>query len=196
MTGKELIDSGILELYCFVIATEEERQTVEMLAANDDTVRNEINEIKTALNTYAGTLGPHKSKELKQQIFDRIDHSTGQPPLLDSNSSAAEWLRYINELELKQPDNLDGISIEELSVTSESVTMILWGKKGGIISDEEHEDLDEHILICKGSCEMTAEGKKVFCRSGDYLCIHSHQIHSGKVTSDEMMIAIVQRRAA
>ena len=195
MSVKELIDSGILELYCLGIASEEEKALVDSFAEKNETVKAELSEIEHALSAYASGFRP--SMEItKQKIFKRIEEQISEPELLTNDSSVQEWLIYLHHLGLKSPSDLEGIEVKELPQTAPHFTMVLWATPDSLIPDEEHADLNEHFLICEGSCEMDVDGIKTSYSQGDYFCIHPHQKHSGRVISGNPMIIIVQRRAA
>jgi quercetin dioxygenase-like cupin family protein len=195
MSVKELIESGILELYCLGIASEEERAIVDSLADRDERVRAELSEIDHALASYGSRFRP-SMEAIRQKIFARIEEPIHEPALLSADSSQHEWLSYLNQLGLKSPSDLEEIAIKELPQNGSHLTMVLWATPESIIPDEEHDDLDEHFLICEGSCEMNVDGIKTSYSRGDYFFIPPHHKHSGVVKSGNPMIIIVQRRAA
>ena len=196
MSVKEIIDSGILEMYCLGIASDDEKALIEKLIVSENELQKELGEINTALARYASDFRKEAMPSLKQRILEQIELSPQEPEQLSENSSIVEWLNYVDHLGLKPSTNIEGLDVRELPQRSTHLTMVLWGTKGAIIPDEEHEAIDEHFLICKGACEMTIDGVKTIYGEGGYLCIHPHHIHSGVVISDEPMMLIVQRRAA
>jgi len=183
-------------MYCLGIASEEETVLVNKLVAVDEQVQDELAAINNSLAAYASRFRSPGMSSVKQEIFARIGDEFGEPSLLSENSSAEEWLSYLTQLNLNPPKDLDEIMIHELPNNGDHSTMILWAGKGAAIPVEEHEDINEHFLVCSGSCEMMVNGSRSLLQQGNYFCIHPHQIHSGIVISGDPMIMIVQRRAA
>lgn len=72
MNSKEIIQSGLLELYALGQCSEQEKAIVENALVADETVRRELNEINAAIEAYATTNAVAPPTKLKAQIFDQI----------------------------------------------------------------------------------------------------------------------------
>ncbi|MEP6845836.1 MAG: hypothetical protein ABI861_07525, partial [Panacibacter sp.] len=75
MTGKDYIESGILEQYVLGTASADESAQVEMMAGSDPTVRQEIDLICETLEklAFAGAVEP--SPVIKPFLMATIDYS-------------------------------------------------------------------------------------------------------------------------
>jgi anti-sigma-K factor RskA len=78
MNKKELIESGVLELYAMGMASEEEVKMVESFIIKDPSLRNEIMAIENALEAYAKTTAVNPKAEVKTELFKKIKDTT--PP--------------------------------------------------------------------------------------------------------------------
>ncbi|MEO6167582.1 MAG: cupin domain-containing protein [Chitinophagales bacterium] len=204
MTAKDLIESGIIELYCLGIASEEEQLLVEQLSVHDELLMEEIASVNNALAAYAvavSTVLP--SQRLKEKILSSIQLSAvvesgvmNLPPLLTPQSQPDEWLKYLTDQEIVCPADQHDLLMIELPGTEDYYTYAVFGKPGDMVDEEMHTGCDEYLLICSGSCEMTIAGIKISYKAGDFLTITPGKAHSAKVTGTERMIVIGQRRAA
>ena len=88
MTSQELIDSGIIELYCLGIATAEEHAAVEAIMRNDEEVRFEVEAINKSLSLYASQLIEGKSSSIKKKILDQITEGERIAPLRHDQAPA------------------------------------------------------------------------------------------------------------
>lgn len=202
MTAKDLIESGIIELYCLGIASDEEQLLVEQLAAHDQLLREEIASVNDALAAYAvavSTASP--SQRLREKILSSIQSPSSAengminlPPLLTPQSQPKEWLDYLEEQHIAPV--AEDLTMIELPGTEDYYTYAVFGKPGDIVNEEIHNGHDEYLLICTGTCEMTIGGIKKYYKAGDFITINPAVPHSAKVTGTERMIVIGQRRAA
>ncbi|HYV91846.1 MAG TPA: cupin domain-containing protein [Chitinophagales bacterium] len=198
MNAKELIDSGIIELYVMGIAGDDECVLVETLAQEDDIVRHEIASVNDALIAYSATnVSPVLPAGLKNKILGFIESSHSKlPPRLTAESTANEWLQYLEEQQINPPENFHGIYFLELPGTEDYYTYAVWGKNGDYVDEEFHPLHHEYLFVCNGECEMTINGKKSEHRGGDFIEIAPGVPHSARVLGKELMLVIGQRRAA
>jgi quercetin dioxygenase-like cupin family protein len=198
MNAKELIDSGIIELYVMGIADDDECMLVETLAQQDDIVRDEIASVNEALIAYSATnVAPVLPSDLKNKILRSIESSQSKlPPKLTSRSTAKEWLEYLEDQQIKAPENFEGIYFLELPGNEDYYSYAVWGKNGDYVDEEFHPAHDEFLFVCSGECEMTIDGKKSEHKGGDYIEIAPGVPHSARVLGKELMLVIGQRRAA
>lgn len=203
MSVADLIESGIVELYCLGIATVEENMLVEQLAADSPELKKEITAIQEALALYAvagSKLNP--PAELKEKILSSLeDHSSttkqlNLPPVLTAASEIDSWLEYLSDHNIVIPTMDFDLIMTDLPGTAAYFTYVVFGNPGAVVPEEIHDGHDEYLLICKGECEMNMEGQKSRYKAGDFLSISPGTRHTGLVTGTETMIAIGQRRAA
>lgn len=203
MTAQDLIESGIVELYCLGIASDDEKKLVEEMAAADHALQEEIAAVNEALARYALAASSQVHKEsVKEKIFASIQsHSaTGEPehfpPLLDKSSKAGDWLNYLAEYQILPAEPASGLEMIELPGNDACYTYVVIGEPGAVVDEEVHEGHEEFLLICSGTCEMVINGERKAYHAGDLISIVPGIRHSGLVTGSEQMIVIGQRRAA
>ena len=203
MSVADLIESGIVELYCLGIASEEEKLLVEQLAADSPELNKEISSIHEALALFAvegSKLNP--PAELKEKILSSLGDQTtatkqlSLPPALTAQSKVDAWLEYLSHHNIVIPTTDFELIITDLPGTAAYFTYVVFGNPGAAVPEEIHDGHNEYLLICKGECEMTMAGQKSRYKAGDFLTIAPGTRHSGLVTGTETMIAIGQRRAA
>jgi mannose-6-phosphate isomerase-like protein (cupin superfamily) len=203
MTSKEYIDSGILEEYVMGIASHSEREDVEMMAAANADIRQEINAISDALEKYAQSQAIEPSPVIKPLLIATIDYSerikSGEPisfpPVLHQNSMIADYAAWLNRPDLDfSGSDQDNLFAKIMGYTPEMITAIVWIKQDSPweIHDKEHE----RFLIIEGSCDIIVGDKSNQLVSGDYFAIPLHEYHTIRVTSSIACKAILQRVAA
>lgn len=194
-SAKELIESGLLEVYALGMASNEEADLVKNLLQSSDEARNELKAIQHSLEIYSEAFksSPH-FHALKNQLTKQINSEA--LPVLDESSTVEEWLHLLDEKNIRLPNETSPIYFREISAISDYYTYVIWAKPGAVIPDEIHDEQDEYLLICCGSCEMVVEGEKTFHEAGSFIHVTPNVQHFGKVTGNEMLLAIGQRRKA
>ncbi len=201
MKVQDFISSGIIEIYCMGIASEEEKVLVEKFAAESKEVKDEIAAVNEALNLYAATLGKSPRDGIRNNIMqaiavaEELPHQIAFPPRMTLQTSANEWLKYMADNKLSQPAPEDEIQILDLPGDEKLVTYIAWAKKGSVV-EESHTSEDEYLLMLKGTCIITVNGVTTEYKAGDIIFIPRNTVHRAEVTSDETMILAGQRIAA
>ena len=193
MDIKQFINSGILEIYCMGIASDEERIAVESYAARHLEVQEEIDAINAALLGYAEGSGKTAAPALKKKTLEAIARQNF-PALLSAQRNIEWWLQYIESLHVDLPVGYE-IHLVDLPGDERKTNYIAWAKKGAFI-EESHSDEDEYLLMIKGSCTITVDGRTTKYFPGDLIYIPKGKIHTAVAISDEPMIVIGQRLAA
>lgn len=203
MTSRELIDSGILELYVMGIASHSEQADVEIMASAHPEIRQEIAAISAALEEYALANATQPNPVIKPMLMASIDYSerikkgepVSFPPLLHENSTPEEYAPWLSrpDMNISLRDDEDILS-KIIGYTQEVTTAIVWIKNGA--PPEIHDDEYEKFLILEGTCDITIGHKINHLVPGDYLSIPLHITHSLKVTSPIACKVILQRVAA
>ncbi len=199
---EQFIESGVLEIYVMGQATAAEMQEVERMAAQYEAVRNEIEAISVALESYAManavTPDPVVGPFLMAQI-DYMERLKGgemptQPPLIDMEASLSLFEPWLNVPEIRLHEPKEEIEIRIISYTPEVSTAFVWLKEG--TPPEIHTNELEQFLIVEGSCVIEIEHEQNHMRPGDVLIIPLHKSHTVKVTSEGYCKILLQRVAA
>ncbi|MBX7108019.1 MAG: cupin domain-containing protein [Chitinophagales bacterium] len=202
MSVADLIESGIVELYCLGIASEEENLLVEQLAVDSPELKAEISAINEVLALYAvegSKLKP--SQKMKEKIIASLQTSdtplpSSLPPVLTIQSTVDSWLAYLDSHNIEMPRTDFDLIMKELPGTADYFTYVVFANPGAVVSEEMHEGHEEYLLICKGECEMNIAGQTRQYKEGDFLHIAPGTRHTAVVTGTASMIVIGQRRAA
>ena len=203
MNSKEYINSGILETYVMGMASKSEQEEVEMMAAANQDIRQEIDAISDAMEQYAMSHAKTPSTTIKPFLMATIDYSermkSGEsmsfPPVLHENSKVEDYATWLNrpDLDFSGSDE-DNLSAKIIAHTPEMTTAIVWIKHES--PWEIHDKELESFLIVEGSCDIIVGDKSNHLVPGDYFTIPLHEYHMVKVTSDIACKAILQRVAA
>src|SRR5262245_32847403 len=99
MDIKELLSSGIIEMYCMGMTSEEESRLVEYYAGSNQVVRDEIASVNEALQLYARASGKSPAASLKKKILKAVVDGKKKkelefPPRITLETKAEEWLHY------------------------------------------------------------------------------------------------------
>lgn len=78
MKVQEYIESGILSIYVLGIATQEEREEVEKMAAQYPEIREELYSLQAAMNEYASQFELQPPQELKNRVMKSIVSPSSQ----------------------------------------------------------------------------------------------------------------------
>src|SRR5688572_28171356 len=101
MNTGELISSGLIDMYCMGLASDEEKALVEKHAATSEEVRKEIVSVTEALHLYVAASGKSPSLNLKSKILNAVKHSSATeidlPPRLTLYSKVNEWSEYLDK---------------------------------------------------------------------------------------------------
>ena len=203
MTSKQYIDSGILETYVMGMASHSEQEEVEMMAAANPDIRQEIDAISDAMENYAMAHAMTPSTTIKPFLMAIIDYSermkAGEqlsfPPFLNPDSKTEEFDTWLNRPDFDFPgSDKDNITAKIIAHTHEMTTAVVWIKQDS--PWEIHDKELESFLIIEGSCDIIVGDKSNHLVSGDYFTIPLHESHMVKVTSSTPCKAILQRVAA
>lgn len=203
MTSKEFIDSGILEMYVMGMASPFEQEEVEMKAAANPDVRQELDAISDVLEKYALANSIKPGTVVKPYLMATIDYSerikNGEPvsfpPVLHENSTIEEFASWLNRPDLDfAGSEEDNIFAKIIGYTPEMTTAIVWIKHE--TPREIHDNEHERFLIIEGTCDIFVGDTCTHLVAGDYFDIPLHEYHTVKVTSSIACKAILQRAAA
>ena len=201
MKVKDLLTSGIIEIYCLGRASEVEKALVEKYASENKEVRDEIISVSEALNQYAMAHSITPPLSIKNKILTTLLNSEKTeikysfPPVLTLSSTVSEWIKYISDNKISPPADFGPVHLLDLPGNEKQATYIAWAKKGSVV-EETHDDEDEYLLMLKGSCSVTINGKIEYYKEGDVVFVPGKSLHRAEVLSDETMILVGQRIAA
>lgn len=199
---KEFIISGILELYVLDETTAAENAEVEQMANLYEEVRQEILEIRTALEKFALENPVTPDSIIRPFLMATIDYSDrmkngeefSSPPLLNETSKPEDYAVWTSRPDMVLEEDLDDIFAKILSYTPELITAIVWIKE--MAPQEVHDDEYEKFLILEGTCDIVIEDLTYSLKPGDYLTIPLYKKHHVLVTSAVPCKVILQRVAA
>ena len=167
MTSKEYIESGILEQFVLGIASAEECKEIELLAASDMAVMQEIEAISLALETYAKAHPVDPNPVMKPFLMATIDYTERlkngepytEPPLLNENSKLTDYTSWLERSDMKTTDNA-AVFAKIIGYTAQAITAIVWLKD--YAPHEVHDDEYEKFLIVEGTCDIIVEDEGYF----------------------------------
>ncbi len=196
------IQSGILEMYVLGATTPAESELVSVMAAMHSDVRDEIDAISEALETYgqANAIEPHPS--VRPFVMAMIEYTerlkNGEtptfPPALHAGSRPGDYAPWLDRTDLQLTEPLEDAYAHIVGQTTESTTAIVWLKYGA--PPETHTTEHERIMVLEGTCDVTIGEHVHSLKRGDVLVIPLHINHFVQVTSECACKIILQREAA
>ena len=192
------IASGILEHYCLGFCSEEEQAVIEQYAAMYPAISKEIEKIRSSLEDHfkANEIMPSPSVKIKlmRAIYRQIAAGDATyPPLIDKEQGPADIAAWLSGMEIPRPDAaFKNLSVINLPSTVEVINFFAYAKIGQ--EEEVHDDLIEYLYVVRGSCIMDLNGEKVPYGKGEMISIMPKIRHLAVITSEEPMIALVQRQ--
>ncbi len=201
LSSKEYIKSGILEQYVLGSASVDECKEVEMMAAVYPDIRQEIETISEALESWALANAIDPGPAVKAFLMATIDYyerikngePVSTPPLLNENSKISDYRSWLERTDMVSPGT-DNIFAKIIGATGAVTTAIIWLRD--FSPPEEHTDEHERFLIVEGTCTITVEDELNQLGPGDYFAIPLYKNHFVKVTSSIPCKIILQRVAA
>jgi len=192
------IASGILESYCLGQLTEEQRADVEQYAAEFPEIQAELKQICDSLEFYSqqNSKAPHASVKIKLllKIYEQ-ESGAGKkyPPLIKEKTGAADFENWLKDVAVEEPAaGFDNLVTFDLPSTETVTNFMVWAKHGH--EEEMHTEYNEFIVILKGHCDMFFNGVKKHYDTGEIIVIPPGIPHHAVITSDEPMVAVVQRQ--
>jgi len=200
-TGREYIDSGILEQYVLGLTSAGQSVEVEQRAAADPAIRKEINAIGEAMEAYAMEHAITPDPIIKPFLLATIDYTerlkSGEPatvpPALNKNSAVEDYAVWLDRADMVTPGT-ENIHAKIIGYTPEAITAIIWIKD--FAPQEVHDHEIEKFLIVEGTCDIIVGDTVHQLAAGDYFPIPLHKNHRVKVTSSFPCKIILQRMAA
>lgn len=196
MNLKSYIESGIIERYVLNDLPVNEKRGVERMLHTYPELREELNAIELALQSYATSQKITPPHYLQEQVIKSLLNFEKEKamdiedlPLINRFSDFKNWLPMVERLgELPLAD--DGRCIKILRC-DEQVTQILIVSTTDI-EEETHENEYESFLILSGACKCTIGNNVRLMEAGDYMEIPLHALHDVALVS-ESVVAILQR---
>lgn len=199
---KEILESGILELYVLGLTSEEENSTILKMAKLHPELNLEIDTITETLVTYARENVAAPKKDIKALLMGTIDYTerltNGEapsfPPELSEHSSSADYAKWLDREDLDISDSTDDIALKIIGSEAGKMTAIVMLKTETPYEIHEHEI--EKFLILEGTCDIITDTKIYSLVPGDYFAVPLDLGHVVKVTSEIPCKIILQRVAA
>lgn len=201
MTNKDYINSGILEQYVLGHTSPLETKEVEMMAAADAEIRQEIESIAFALENYALENGMAPNTVIKPFLLAMIDYTerikSGEPmmdpPLLHEKSTIKDFEVWLSRADMIPNGGAD-LFAKIIGYSAKATTAIVWIKD--YAPQEVHDHEYEKFLIVEGTCNIIVGETVNALVAGDYFAIPLHKTHLVQVTSSIPCKVILQRIAA
>jgi mannose-6-phosphate isomerase-like protein (cupin superfamily) len=202
MDRKEIIESGLLELYVMGSLKDEELLFVERALSADPSLGKELEQIEHTLLQLAEAQAIAPNPTLKLLLMAKIDYMQrlGQGeipdpvPQLNEHSKVEDFQQWLDRPDLQAPEDLGQGHVAIISQDAEKVTAIVWLTLGA--PPETHGTEYEKFLIVEGSCDITIETDVHHLKAGSYLSIPLHLSHHVMVTSQIPCKIILQRVGA
>jgi mannose-6-phosphate isomerase-like protein (cupin superfamily) len=196
---KELIESGVLELYVMGAANHVETQMVEKMASEYPEIQREIENISDVMEGYARAHAVKPRSTVKALLLATIDYmermQEGEvpvsPPILSESSRIEDYEFWLNQTDMHLPESADNLYAKIIGYSPAATTAIVWVRT---MSDPEiHQDEYERFLIVEGTCNIMAGGKNYQLKSGNFFEIPLNTEHVLTVTSEVPCKAVLQR---
>lgn len=202
MDWKELIFSGLLELYALGDATAEQCIMIEEIMVVHNEVRIELNEIELALENYALSHSIEPDPIAKPFLLATLDYmdrmKAGEAfsvaPELQATAIAEDYRQWLDREDMVVPAEIDNIYAKIISHSPALLSAIVWIKE--MAPQEVHDHEFEKFLILEGTCDIYVENDVFSLLPGDYFAIPLHKKHHVMVTSNIPCKVILQRVAA
>ena len=201
MTNKDYINSGILEQYVLGHTSPLETKEIEMMAAADAEIRQEIESIAFALENYALENGMAPNTVIKPFLLAMIDYTerikngepVTEPPQLHEKSTIKDFEVWLNRADMVPNEGAD-LFAKIIGYSAQATTAIVWIKD--YAPQEVHDHEYEKFLIVEGTCNIIVGEAVNALVAGDYFAIPLHKTHLVQVTSSIPCKVILQRIAA
>jgi len=199
---KEFCESGILESYVMGLASPEEIDEVEKMAAKYPEVQKNIEDIHDSLEEYAFKEAIVPDITVKPMLMATIDYTERltngeiptKPPLLSENSKVKDYENWLKREDMILPGDFKDIYAKIIGYSSETVTAIVWIKD--FTPPEIHHNEFEKFLIVEGACTITVDSEPHKLVAGNFFSIPLHKYHDIKITSQIPCKVILERTAA
>ena len=199
---REIIESGIIDLYVLGATTPEETVEVEKLAISFPEILNEINLIKSTLTDLSNINKKNPGVTVKPFLFASIDYMERlqggeipiNPPILSSESKISDFQEWLSRDDMVIPGDFKDYHIKILSHTPAMSCAIVWIEHEAPF--EVHDNELEKLLIIEGSCEITYGDYVKQFYPGDFFDVPMHTDHRVLITSEIPCKVILQRIAA
>ena len=198
----QYIESGIIESYVLGLATVEEQQELESLAAQHQEVQVAVDEFSLLLEKEAMANAIQPDPLVKPMVMATYDFITrmeagetpSNPPVLYEQSQISDFEEWLSRPDMILPASPENIYAKIIAFTPEVTTAIVWIKD--MAPQEVHHDEFEKFLIVEGACCITIDGTGHQLTAGDFIAIPLYKKHHVSVTSYITCKVILQRVAA
>jgi mannose-6-phosphate isomerase-like protein (cupin superfamily) len=195
MNIREYIDTGILELYCLGALSPQEMEEVQHMMTMHTEVKNEIDSIQAAMETYTQKYAVTPPAHLEHAIGNLLDNLSKEAqmqladlPLINKFTNYRRWLDFVQD---RIPSSFKEGRYTKVLTSRPSVLQMLIVSATDI-EDEVHTNELESFIILEGQCDCMV-GDKVFRMvAGDFMQIPLHEHHEVKILTP-YVVAILQR---
>jgi mannose-6-phosphate isomerase-like protein (cupin superfamily) len=113
--------------------------------------------------------------------------------MVQDETGVADFIQWMEGRSFPSPNvDYDNLFTSDLPSTEAVMSALVWAKKG--LEEEVHTQCNEFVVILDGHCDMFMNGQKTHYEKGDIIRIPPHVPHYAVITSEQPMMAIVQRQ--
>ncbi|MCU0429971.1 MAG: cupin domain-containing protein [Cytophagaceae bacterium] len=200
MQDRQLIESGILELYVLGLLSDEESLWLASQAADSPAVQSQLQELQDTLEQwitgYSKPLHPVSKASLMATIDFKSRIQQGERPKpfppLHKNIHIQQLEPWLELPENQLPEPSEEVVARILAYDGITSTMLVWIKKN--TPQEVHTHELESFFIVEGTCEIWVENQATSLQAGDFFEIPLHRMHYVHVTSSIPCKVILQRK--
>lgn len=202
MSNKEILESGLLELYALGLLAEDEYTLVEKALASDPMLKEELAQLEEAYLVIAQANAVTPNPTIKPLLMAKVDYMNRlrngevpeSVPVLGPDSTVTQFQQWLNRDDMQLSPEFSETQVSIISDEADKMTAIVWLKSGA--PPETHVTEYEKFLIVEGTCDLTVGTNIHALQPGDYLCIPLHVSHNVRVTSQVPCKIILQRQMA
>ena len=199
MNSKEIVESGLLELYALGTLEGDELDMVSNALETDPVLKNELNQVEDAIFLFAQAHAVTPNPTVKALLMGTVHYIErlkkgevpAQLPVLNEKTRVDYFNEWLEREDMQLNADFNEAQVSIISQEQDKMTAIVWLKSGAL--PETHENEYEKFLIVEGTCDITIETTVHALRAGDYLSIPLYADHHVRVTSQVPCKIILQR---
>ena len=199
MDRKEILESGLLELFAMGLLEGTELDVVNTALSNDPLLQEALEQIEYSLFLYAQANAISPNPTIKPLLMAKIDYkerlkqgeTPDRIPALNADSKVEDFEQWLGREDMQLNASFEEAQVKIIADESDKMTAIVWLKSGA--PPETHTNEHEKFLIVEGTCDLSIGTKVHPLKAGDYLAIPLYISHHVKVTSANPCKIILQR---
>jgi mannose-6-phosphate isomerase-like protein (cupin superfamily) len=195
MDIQKYIESGILEMYCLGLLSEEDQAELIQMATLYPEVKAELTAVEAAFENIAASAAIEPDVAIKHRILTSLGFGEADTlsldalPVIDDDTDLQPWLAILAHLIPDEPTEAFTLNV----IRQDDKVQQMLVTSSNDVPEEEHGDLFESLFILKGRCECTI-GENIYALGpGDFIEIPLHTRHDIKLVTP-WVTAVLQYR--